>query len=219
MDAFGISLAVFAAAVGAAIWAEERGSTRVFRVAKPAATCALFPLLDPGAGGRGRLVFAAGLALAAAGDIALLFEGAAAFMAGLVLFLLAHLAYAAGFVSAGGVGAPWAPFVGLALFGGTSVYLAGALLAGAPSGLRRPIAVYAAAITTMVAMAFATIGGPWPERAAALASVGALAFYVSDGNLAWTRFVRPYPHAGAVTLALYWAGQLGIVLGARAGTR
>lgn len=215
MDALRLWVAVFAAAVVAALYGVEAGRAAVHRLAKPLATLSLFGVLAPEIGHHGDAFFAAGLALSAAGDVALLFEGERGFMAGVVFFLLAQLAYAAGFMSGGAIGASWTPLVGLLLFGATSAYLVRAILPGAPAPLRLPVLVYAAGITAMLAVALASVAGPWPAAAGAAAAAGAVLFYLSDGNLAWQQFVRPYAHGHTITLSLYWAGQLGLMLGAR----
>jgi uncharacterized membrane protein YhhN len=214
VDALPVALSIFLCAVAAALAGVELRRPLLFGFAKPAATLALL-LFFPPRGSAGTLV-AAGIVLSAAGDVALLFDrDRAAFVAGVVLFLLAQLAYATAFLTGGAIGESWTVFVGVAIFGTASAWLVRKLLAGASAGLRGPLVTYAAAITVMVSAAFASLGGPWPEPAANAAAMGAVLFYVSDVTLAWRLAGGAFPHAQTVTLALYWSGQLGIALAAR----
>lgn len=216
MDGLPVGLTIFGVAVAASLAGVELGRKVLHGVAKPAATLALLFLFTSD-GPAGSLV-AAGLVLSAAGDVALLFDRERlAFVTGVVLFLFAQLAYAAAFLSGGAVQAAWTPLVGLLVFGVASAWLVRTLLGRAGPDLRLPLLAYAAASTIMVSVALATLAGPWPVAAAYAAALGAVLFYVSDVTLAWRLFGRGFPHAQTVTLALYWAGQLGIALSARWG--
>ena len=64
--------------------------------------------------------------------------------------------------------------------------------------------VYLAAISTMVALAGAG-GRP-------LALAGALLFYLSDGLIAWGRFVRPLPWAPLPIIVSYHLAQAALVV-------
>ncbi|HEV7888273.1 MAG TPA: lysoplasmalogenase family protein, partial [Acidimicrobiales bacterium] len=109
--------------------------------------------------------FVAALVLSLAGDVALMLDK---FEVGLGSFLLAHLAYIAGFLA---LGAALPRFLGAALVlafvgwavGGTVLRAVGR------SPLRVPVGLYMAAISVMAACALGT--GRW------LAALGALLFY------------------------------------------
>jgi len=143
-----------------------------------------------------RLV-ASGLSLSALGDF-LLEARPSLFLYGLLAFLAAHLAYVAAFLTVSrrllllralpfaswGAGAFW-------------------LLGGGLGDLRFPVAVYMAAIVTMMWRA---------SGAGALALVGAVLFGASDSLIAFDRFKAPLTWAPVPIIVLYWAGQLLIAL-------
>jgi len=151
-----------------------------------------------------RACFVVALAFSLAGDVALLSERG--FAAGLAAFLLAHVAYAVGFV-AGGVGA-----VPLAVGLGAMLVFDAVLARRLIPALRRaghgtlvpPVLAYMAAITAMVATAAGS--------AVALAVVGAVLFAASDALLADGRFVRRRRHGDLAVMALYHLGQACLVL-------
>jgi uncharacterized membrane protein YhhN len=184
-----------------------RGNRRVRWVAKPAVIVLLIglvPLLQR-SGGAERAAFAGALLLCLAGDLFLL-AGDRWFGAGLAAFLVAHLAYAAGFLVGGvnnGLLVAAAAAVAIVSLGfGSRV-----LLAILRSGSRRmtgPVAAYLVAISAMLALAAAS-GKP-------AAVAGALLFYASDGMIAWNRFVRPLPWSPLPVMVTYHLGQLGLVL-------
>lgn len=123
----------------------------------------------------------AGLWLSLAGDIALLWprEG---FVPGLVAFLLAHLAYIAGFTRQAGFAARRWPF---ALYALAAAAVLAQLWPGVPAALRAPVLARRAAI-------------------------GGALFLASDATLAWNRFLAPVPAAGFWILASYWLAQAAI---------
>jgi alkenylglycerophosphocholine/alkenylglycerophosphoethanolamine hydrolase len=204
-------LAVIAiVAVGAlAILSAERKIRWLHAITKPLATALLFLVV-----GRphGRMAgwIDAGIALSIVGDIALLDQGEAAFIVGLAAFLLAHIAYVVGFLTAASF-APWLILVAVATGGMTTAVLA-AIWPGT-RGLHAPVVAYGLAITSMVTAAFGTLAGALPG--AAFAALGSMLFYASDASLALNRFRRPIPHAYFLTLGLYWLGQIGIAIAAR----
>lgn len=189
---------------------------RLFAVAKPAATLSLLLVVGLHPGGLAGGLVLGGIVLSAAGDAALLAnKDHGAFAVGLALFLVAQLAYTAAFLAGGAVGATWTPLVGLAIFGTASLWVNRRVIAAAPLAMRSALAGYAAGITVMASVALASLAGPWPAAASVAAAAGAVSFYLSDVNLAWRLFRGPYPCSQMVTLALYWAGQLGIALAIR----
>jgi uncharacterized membrane protein YhhN len=151
-----------------------------------------------------RAWFVVALACSLAGDVALL--SARGFVVGLAAFLLAHVAYAVGFV-VGGVGAPTL-LVGLAAMLVFDIVLARrlvpALRASGRGSLVPPVLAYMTAITAMVA---AAAGSAIP-----LAMAGAVLFAASDAILADGRFVRRRRRGDLAVMVLYHLGQVSLVL-------
>ena len=153
-----------------------------------------------------RDVFAGALFLSLIGDVYLLLNGERWFLAGLVAFLAAHLAYIDGFLLGG-------PDRGPLLYSAVAVslvslplggYMLRSTLRGAERRLAPAVAAYLVAISAMVALAIAT------GRPAAMA--GGVLFYVSDSLIAWNRFVRPLPWAPLAVIVTYHLAQTGLVL-------
>ncbi len=144
------------------------------------------------------------------GDVLLMLRGQ--FVAGLIAFLCAHLAYIALFRSD-------APTLGHrravmgTLAAGLTMY--GVLLAGGlPTDLRVPVAVYVLVISLMAAQAIgraATMQGEPSRQAAWGVALGALLFMLSDTLLAINRFVTPLPLSAVWVLTTYYAAQFMIV--------
>lgn len=143
----------------------------------------------------------AGLALSLAGDVALLWPQPG-FLPGLVCFLLAHMAYLAGFARMQRLGARAAPFVAYAVVAGAILWQ---LWPGVPAGLRVPVAVYVVALAAMAAQA-AVLWRAGVPRAGVLALGGAL-FVASDALLATHKFAGPLPMASLWILSTYWTAQ------------
>ncbi len=146
----------------------------------------------------GRVVFLA-LGLSWAGDFLLLGDGRRAFVAGLVAFLLAHLAFAAAF-TLHGVTAPVAAGAGVAMLAVDAMVLRWLLAADLPAPMRAPLTAYLVAIALMVALAAGT--------GSAGVAAGAIAFAASDIFVARQRFVRRSAMNRLIGLPLYFAGQL-----------
>jgi len=157
-------------------------------------------LLDPESPTQ-RAWFVAALGLSLAGDIALLGRGTRWFGAGLVAFLLAHLAYVAGLLVEPGGGGSAA--IGLAFVTAVGALVGVPIVAGAR---RRQGTAMAAAVTAYLLAISATVvaadasGDP-------VARIGAMALYASDGVLGWNRFVRPIGQGRLLTRIAYHAGQ------------
>jgi uncharacterized membrane protein YhhN len=154
----------------------------------------------------GRLTVA-GLVLSATGDLLL---EAGSFLPGLVAFLAAHVAYVAAFLSA-----DHRPALGRALPFLAWGLGAFALLRAGLGTMEMPVAVYVAAVCTMMWRAAARVGSPGtPALAALLGLCGAVAFGASDTLIAFDRFVEPMPGARWLIMVLYWVGQCGIAASA-----
>lgn len=192
-----------AAAVAVLLAAELRGARTVRWAAKPlASTGFLGAALAAGAlhSGYGRAVLVA-LVLCWLGDVLLLGRARPAFLAGLGVFLLGHLAFAAAFARRG-LDPTWT--VGAALLAvPPAVAALRWLRPHVPDALRAPVHAYVAVISAMLALAV----GAAPGAGAALA-LGALLFYVSDLAVARDRFVAPGPANKLWGLPLYYASTL-----------
>jgi len=136
---------------------------------------------------------------------------------GLGAFLLAHVAYLLAFSLKmppfNGWTAGVAVVIGL-MAGKFYQHLRAALEAAGKEGLKKPLAIYAAAISLMVLSAWLLLWQPEVLRLAAAAiAVGATLFFTSDGLLAWHRFVQPVPQGRLWVRILYHLGQTMIVMG------
>lgn len=140
------------------------------------------------------------------GDLFLIYEGKRAFLAGLTVFLIAHVAYIAAFATRGIVwthsGASLAillPFVAVILWW---------LLPHVHGPMRFPVLAYTLVITSMVAAAAGMIPRAW----GGVVLLGAIAFYVSDLFVARGRFVHADHWNGLIGLPLYYGGQILLAL-------
>jgi uncharacterized membrane protein YhhN len=197
-------IALTLAAVAALLVAEFRGSRGGVWIAKPlASTGFLATALAAGAAGShyGQAVLGA-LALSWLGDVLLIPRARPAFLAGLVSFLLGHLAYAFAFAQRG-IAPIW---MGAALVVLLPAALAFLRWAGPhlPLELRAPVRAYAAVITLMVACAAGSVG----QAGQPAILLGALLFYASDLAVARDRFVAPGPWNRLWGLPLYYGAQL-----------
>lgn len=193
------------------VGAEARGARRLVYAAKPLATALLLGVALSAAAPPSpsyRLLVSIGILFSLAGDVFLMLPGDR-FLPGLVSFLFAHVLYVAAFL---GAASPGAPFVAAAApFALAATALVAWLWPKLPTGLKAPVAVYAAALSSMAAVALARAlassgAGAWG------AATGALVFVVSDALLAADRFRGPIPFARPAVLATYYAAQLAIAL-------
>lgn len=192
--------------------------TRAGYLTKPGVMLALLVWLWQAGGFNGHLIwFAAGLLFSLAGDVFLMLPREQ-FIAGLVSFLLAHLAYLAGFNAS----LPPASLASLAvalLVGLTAgqLYhrLSVAIETSGHKKLKTPVLVYSAVISLMLVAALLTlVRAEWLAGPALIASSGALLFFLSDALLAWNRFVTPLPYGRLRVRITYHLGQALIMLGA-----
>jgi len=165
-----------------AVGLEGRRSLAVERVAKPLVLVALLAVAvawPPGTGDSAavRPWLIAALAASLAGDVLLL--PPSRFIAGLVAFLLAHLAYLVAFAHLPG-SVPW--FVAGVVIAAVVIATVGRVLLAAArrAGFGTPVAVYLVAICGMAIAATRT--------GLAAAVLGAWLFVASDAMLAWGRF-------------------------------
>ena len=155
-------------------------------------------------------VLLTGLVLSWFGDAFLLSQSTRWFLAGLVSFLLAHVAYLAAFLVLG-VNRRWlvASIVPIAIIGYIVTLW---LTAYVPEGLLWSVRSYTVVISLMVVAAFGTLGA----GATPLVVAGACLFYLSDLSVAAMRFTDPLFPTYVLGLPLYYAGQLSLALSAGA---
>jgi len=196
---------LMAALVAAELWAvADEARARLEWLFKPAAALTFIVAawahgaLDSAWG----TVMLAGFVLAAGGDVLLIPKDRRIFLAGLISFLLGHVAYAIAFAVRG---------LDLAWVGGASVILVALavpilrwLWPHVERPMRGPVAGYVVVITAMVALAAGTYGA----HGDLWILVGAFAFYLSDLAVARERFVSKGFVNRAWGLPLYFGAQL-----------
>jgi uncharacterized membrane protein YhhN len=212
---FWIAALIFAALESLSLWKKW---TRLEYLAKPAVMIILFLWLSTSIGLSGAsLWFGLGILLSLTGDVLLMISLDRLFMAGLVAFLLAHLAYLIGFnvpipeISAWGFAL--AIIVGL---GGMRVIrrILTALAANGQVRMQTPIIIYGTVISLMLLSAMMKMTDiTWNTNAATLVGVGAFLFYISDIILAWHKFVAPIQHGRIYNIGAYHLGQIALIAG------
>lgn len=161
-------------------------------------------LLQPAAAPLYARLIILGLVLSMGGDVALALKASVAFRVGLVLFLLAHIAYTFAFLGTWSPG-PWALGFGLAAAAsGAVVY---GLLRPHLGFLKIPVLAYVVAISLMLVAAAAVLDHPYDLATRRLVLIGAIFFYLSDLFVARHRFVQEAFTNRLVGLSLYYAGQ------------
>ena len=157
--------------------------------------------------GRYRLGVLIGLLLSLAGDIFLMLPGDR-FIAGVVAFLGAHLAYLAAFTSVVPFAASPAAFAAVAV---AVIALLSVLWGSLPSPMRAPLVIYAVVLGSMTAQAVSQ----WTvlqSAAAGAGAIGAVLFLASDTTLVIDRFARPFRLAPLFVLGTYYTAQVLIAL-------
>jgi uncharacterized membrane protein YhhN len=212
---FSMIALVFAALETLALWKKW---IRLEYLAKPAVMIVLFLWLWTSTGLDGApLWFGIGILLSLAGDIMLMISLDRLFLAGLVSFLLAHIAYLIGFnipipkISAWGL--IMAVVIGL---GAVRVMrrIIAPLASKGQARMRTPVILYSAVISLMLLSAMMKLTDiSWTANAAVWVSVGALLFYLSDVILAWNKFVAPIQHGRIYNIGAYHLGQITLIAG------
>jgi uncharacterized membrane protein YhhN len=145
----------------------------------------------------------AGLALSLVGDVLLIpKERPRVFLAGLVAFLLGHVAYTFAFAVRGLDPATMAVAMATVLALGLAALRW--LLPHVGASMRRPVLAYVVVISAMLACAAGTVGRAGMPAIFA----GAFAFYLSDLAVARQRFVAKSFWNKAWGLPLYFGAQL-----------
>lgn len=147
--------------------------------------------------------FVVALLFSLAGDVFLMLR-ANLFIAGLVAFLLAHVAFIVGLAPDAD---PTLIAVAAVAMGVVVVPLLRRVAKGAAQvapGLVPPVYAYGVVITAMAAVAMGT--------ANPFAMAGGLMFLLSDALLAWNRFVRPFGWGPLFVMVTYHAALFGLVM-------
>ena len=146
-------------------------------------------------------IMIAGLVLSWFGDLFLTYNGRGPFVAGLVVFIAGHVAYAAAFADRGFGEDLYLPVLALVV---VPIPIAAWLMPHVPKELKGPVVAYMIVITLMLAAAVQTDSANADWRI----PLGALAFYLSDIGVARDRFAAPGFVNRLVGLPLYYGGQL-----------
>jgi uncharacterized membrane protein YhhN len=192
-------------AVAALLVAEHRCAGAGIAVAKPIASAAfLWAGIDAGAltTPYGRFVFG-GLVLCAVGDVLLIPTARPRiFRAGILAFLLGHVAYAGAFLHwrTSGLGLA----VAAVALGALVWRIHGWLAPHVADDMRAAMRAYLVVITAMAVVACAAT---WAGAPTAIAA-GAVGFLLSDISVARDRFVKPEFVNRAWGLPLYYGAQL-----------
>jgi len=146
-----------------------------------------------------------GLSLGLVGDVCLALPGKRSFLAGLVAFLLGHIAYVVAFAVLVTKGSWSSPVHALLV-----IVSAGVLYWLWPKlgSMRGPVIAYVIVITSMVAVAWTAFRDPFQTTlGGGTLLVGAIAFYLSDLFVARERFLVKGFANKLIGLPLYYAGQ------------
>lgn len=164
------------------------------------------------------LWFGIGLLFSLSGDIFLLLRPHF-FIAGLISFLLAHIAYIIAFWQGQMKITIW-----IILPMAAVIFLVSMVCPRVIRSLQRklenrhlivPVLLYMITIITMLFSAQLTWFQPaWVGLSALSASLGAFLFTISDSALAYGRFSHPFRFSNFFVMFTYHTGQLGIILGA-----
>jgi uncharacterized membrane protein YhhN len=200
-SALWIALAVGVPTQAALLASEVRDLAAGRAVAKVACSLGFVAVaLAGGVDGRYAALVLGALVLSVAGDALLLSRARLAFLAGLVAFLLAHVAYAVAFAPLSARPA-WALAAVAATVGTVLAWLWRHL-----GEMRVAVVAYCTVIGVMLWLA---LGVP-----SALVRAGALLFFLSDLLVARDRFVAPGKENRLVGWPLYYAGQYLLALSA-----
>lgn len=168
-----------------------------------ASTCFIMVAVTRGAFASryGRLIFA-GLVLSWFGDVFLIGRAEVLFLAGLVSFLLGHVAYTCAFL-AHGIRRRWAG-VSLVVLVPVVFFVLRWLLPHVEGEMKGPVLAYIFVITLMVVFSWGARGKGGHHSI----PIGAMLFFLSDIAVSRNRFVVPESMDWLWGLPLYYAGQL-----------
>ena len=198
-------------------YAVYKGWKKLEYFLKPITMVFLFGWLFTATGFTGiALWFAIGLVLSLAGDIFLMLPNEQ-FIAGLVAFLLAHIAYVIGFnPSLPPLTVVGVVFAVIVVLIGWQLYrnIAAGLAKQGKTALQKPVLAYTVVISLMQISALMTLlRADWSFNAALTVSIGAALFMLSDAILAWNKFVNPIKNGRVMNMAAYHLGQIILIVG------
>lgn len=189
---------LLALALAGYIVAERRGSAPGMWATKPlASACFLLIALPP----VDRWLIGA-LALSFVGDLLLIPRAPRVFRAGILVFLIAHLAFIAAFAARGF--ASWWTVLSLAILSLAAWAVARRLLPRVDRALKAAVLAYVVVITMMVAAAAGAVANGAPP----LLLGAALAFYANDLLVARDRFLQKDWRNRLVGLPLYYGAMV-----------
>lgn len=191
---------------------------RLEYLAKPGVMAFLLIFLCSKAGFSENLIwFSLGVIFSLAGDIFLMLPHEQ-FIPGLASFLIAHIAYIIGFITSKISLNIASLFIAVFIvMAGTRLFrrISGALRNANRQKLIPPVLIYTITISAMVFTALSTqTSDTWMVGPAFMVSGGALLFFISDGLLAWNKFVTPMKFGKISIITAYHVAQLLIALGA-----
>jgi uncharacterized membrane protein YhhN len=211
----------FALVIAAINWlAVAKKWVKIKYITKPAVPLALIFWLILNGGFQGQLIFfVIGLIFSIAGDIFLMLPNEK-FIAGLVSFLFAHIAFILGFSS--GIPNFSAPGLILLILVGLNAFeiyrrISNGLRSRGQESFITPVLIYAIVISLMLVSALLTMVGPnseWNPFPSMMVSFGALFFVFSDTLLAWNKFVNPIKFGDIFVIVTYHLALITITLGA-----
>lgn len=215
MNILPILALMFAGLESLALWKKLRW---LEYVAKPAVMVCLFLWLYLATGLQGvAFWFGVGIIFSLAGDVLLMLSLDRMFVFGLLAFLLAHIAYLAGFQNELRTVSFWSVLL-LFIIAVNALRLMrriiSAMRANGQDRLVNPVIVYSSVISVMLYAAMTTLSNPeWKAGASLLVGLGAFIFYASDLLLAWNKFVSPIKNGRMINIGLYHLGQIGLIAG------
>ena len=193
---------------------------RIKYISKPAVPLALICWLILNGGFQGQLIyFVIGLIFSLAGDIFLMLPNEK-FIAGLVSFLFAHIAFILGFSN----GIPNFSAAGLILLilvalNAFEIFrrISNGLRSRGQDSLIPSVLIYTIVISLMLVSALLTMVAPnseWNPFPSLMVSFGAMLFALSDTLLAWNKFVKPIIYGNIFVIVTYHLSLITITLGA-----
>jgi uncharacterized membrane protein YhhN len=158
----------------------------------------------------------AGLVLSLFGDIFLMLPGNW-FLAGLIAFLVGHVAYIIGFNS-GGIQVRMSSLIIAVLISSFAVpiylQLRGGLKTSGRERLILPVTLYVIVISIMFWSASTVLfREDWITLAGVLLTIGAGFFFFSDAILGWNRFVKTIERGNLIVIVTYHSAQYLISFG------
>lgn len=197
-----------------AVW---RNWGRMHYLTKPVVLLALIAWFWLSGGWQGHLSwFGFGLVFSLLGDVLLM--SSSYFMGGLISFLIAHVFFIIAYNPRPIPTQPAALIMTVLIWLGAVLFfrrlIAVIRARDENSLLPFPILLYILAVSIMLLSAAATLVRPeWPLNAALLAAGGGLLFFISDGLLAYNRFIHPIPRGQLLVRICYHLGQIAMTSG------